>query len=597
VRRGAAGALASAALAAAAALVAPPAAPAAPVAPPRFDPPPHPDARDAGALDLRRVAFGQRDLRMVLTVRTGGAWRTNGLRRGREMCVVVAPRRRSRAGSAGAGSAAPAGRLCVVPGRGRRALLRFAPSRGAARVVPGVVVRRDGRSLRAIFAPRAVGLRIGPVRWAVEARDGEHVDRAPDRGWYAASVRLLGQPRCFGAAARDPRAPCRNASLRRVVFPRPFDAFLWDNSPCRRLPTQPRGPFAPCEFGVTGGGHGGSFLLIGDSHAMHWRAALQVVAEAKRWRGISVARPGCPFSTRVPRTPALGPGQCARLQREALGWLRAHPEIETLFVSNWAPPGSSPIGGNAAYGGGAAQYGAMLDRVPPSVKRIYVLRDIPGTSDRSVACVRARRRRGLPLVNACGAPRSAVLVGDPGATAAAARTPRARAVDLTRFFCGRSHCFPVIGGAYVYKDHDHMNAVFAMSLGPYVLRALGDTPPMRSRHLVPLLAASLAAGLPAAPAEAASPPKGRYSCIIPRLPTPFYAGYLHILSASRYRVENERGRYRTRGRRIIFRSGPHKGQWKKATWKYEGDASRGRLAVITLEPKREGQAWQCTQEK
>jgi hypothetical protein len=64
-----------------------------------------------------------------------------------------------------------------------------------------------------------------------------------------------------------------------------------------------------------------------------------------------------------------------------------------------------------------------------------------------------------------------VLVPDPGAAAAAGR-PRVRAIDLTRFFCGPRRCFPVIGGAYVYKDLDHMNAVFSLSLGPFVLRAL-----------------------------------------------------------------------------------------------------------------------------
>ena len=405
-----------------------------------FDPPRHPDARDAGGapLDVRRVAFGQRELRMVLEVRTAGRWSPRGERR---VCLLL----RSH------------GRLCVVRG----GYLRFTPVRGEPRVIPAAVSRRDGRSLRASFSPHALGLRLGRVAWALETRPG---DRVPDSGWFAASVRVLGHPRCFGAAARDFRHPCRNPALRRVVFPRPVDAFLWTNSACRPLRPGPR-IFDPCEFGVTGGGQRSTFLVIGDSHAMHWRPALTVVAEAERWRGVSVARPGCPFSAQIPRTPSLGPGACARLQRQALAWLRAHPQVETLFVSNWAPPGSSPIGGNAAYGGGSAAYGAMLDRVPPSVKRIYVLRDIPHTTIRAVNCVKARRSR-------CSTPRSAALVPDPGAAAARSRGPRVRAVDLTRFFCGATQCFPVVGGAFVYKDYDHMNAVFGMSLGPYVLRAL-----------------------------------------------------------------------------------------------------------------------------
>jgi hypothetical protein len=56
--------------------------------------------------------------------------------------------------------------------------------------------------------------------------------------------------------------------------------------------------------------------------------------------------------------------------------------------------------------------------------------------------------------------------------AAASRRPRARVIDLTGVFCGPTSCQPVIGGAYVFKDDNHMNATFSTSLGPFVLRAL-----------------------------------------------------------------------------------------------------------------------------
>ena len=43
--------------------------------------------------------------------------------------------------------------------------------------------------------------------------------------------------------------------------------------------------------------------LIGDSHAVHWRAALAQLANAKRWVGISVAGSGCRFSAEAPTQP------------------------------------------------------------------------------------------------------------------------------------------------------------------------------------------------------------------------------------------------------------------------------------------------------
>jgi hypothetical protein len=45
------------------------------------------------------------------------------------------------------------------------------------------------------------------------------------------------------------------------------------------------------------------------------------------------------------------------------------------------------------------------------------------------------------------------------------------AIDLSDFFCGPRRCLPVVGGAFVYKDGDHISTVFARTLGPYLLRA------------------------------------------------------------------------------------------------------------------------------
>ena len=68
--------------------------------------------------------------------------------------------------------------------------------------------------------------------------------------------------------------------------------------------------------------------------------------------------------------------------------------------------------------------------------------------------------------------RSDVLTPDPAVAAARSRRPRVRVIDLTRIFCRRGRCQPVIGGAYAYKDDNHMNRVFSTSLGPLVLRAI-----------------------------------------------------------------------------------------------------------------------------
>ncbi len=54
------------------------------------------------------------------------------------------------------------------------------------------------------------------------------------------------------------------------------------------------------------------------------------------------------------------------------------------------------------------------------------------------------------------------------------RSARVQVIDLTRFFCDWHLCYPVVGGALVYRDADHLTRVYAATLGPYLLHQLGQ---------------------------------------------------------------------------------------------------------------------------
>src|SRR3954471_12142035 len=93
---------------------------------------------------------------------------------------------------------------------------------------------------------------------------------------------------CFGAAARDPEAPCANPT--RTVTPSPARARTLPNSPCHSIAA---GSPAVCHFGVAEGAE--TVALVGDSHAGHWRAAFEQVAAAKGWNAVSITRSSCPL--------------------------------------------------------------------------------------------------------------------------------------------------------------------------------------------------------------------------------------------------------------------------------------------------------------
>jgi hypothetical protein len=45
-------------------------------------------------------------------------------------------------------------------------------------------------------------------------------------------------------------------------------------------------------------------------------------------------------------------------------------------------------------------------------------------------------------------------------------------IDMTHYICDQARCYPVVGGAMVYKDPQHITEVFSTTLGPYLGDAL-----------------------------------------------------------------------------------------------------------------------------
>ena len=272
------------------------------------------------------------------------------------------------------------------------------------------------------------------------------------------------EPRCFGAAARDPVERCQNPSLERRVVPTPAQALRLPNAPCRF----PRRSYPlVCEFGAREEGASRRVALIGDSHAAHWRAALAPVARNRGWAGFSLTRAGCPLSTTTPILRDDLTPRCLSWRVAVMEWLREHPGVDTLFVSQHR------VRIHGSYEEEVQGFIRAWSDLPDSIRRIVVIRDTPRRPEGTRRCVRAAIARGRAAGQVCAVRRSRVLPRDPAADAAnRIRSRRVRLVDMTRYFCDASRCFPVIGGALVHKDSTHMTARFGATLAPFLERRL-----------------------------------------------------------------------------------------------------------------------------
>jgi hypothetical protein len=421
------------------------AAPGAAAAGPRFAPRLHHDRAEqrAKALDLRAAAFGQVGTQLSLTLRTRRAWAA-----GDSSCVTLVG----------------VGRLCVSSNRSRQPKVRFRGAHEHLRTVRGAEAETRGGTLRVLVYPRALGLSPGRLRWFVRGRSG---DRLPDAGTLPLRVSVYGAPRCFGAAARAGEDGCVNPALRRLVTPAPSEAELMPDLRCRRVHDYRRyEPVVPCYFGARYAAGPPRMALIGDSHAMSLRSTVDVAAHALGQKAISLTEAGCGLATEVyPGWPPIGK-RCRRYTEETLRWLRAHPSIHTAVITSMSTRGYTEDG-----------LREMWSRIPESVRRIYVVVDVPRVNYRTAGCVAKVRKRHAVSTGACPVSRHDALPPDPEPGAVAQSGPRVHLVDLTRYFCDSAHCFPVIGGAYVYRDTHHMNLVFAPTLGPYLLQEMGLGPP------------------------------------------------------------------------------------------------------------------------
>jgi len=299
-----------------------------------------------------------------------------------------------------------------------------------------------------------------------------HLRAQAEAAERASKETLSAAPDCFGARARDPDRPCSNPQLRLTVAPTPIEAR--EPGPHCRLSFRLAGKQV-CEFGVSRAEAKETVALIGDSHAGHWRASFDSVARANHARGLHFGHQGCPLSTATRNLLEPERSSCTRWKRQLFEWLRGHPEVNTVFVAQLSGgSGVVAAGDRSQFATAVDGYAGAWRALPASVRRIVVIRDTPKVRGDTDACVSEAMDARRPAGRACAVRRRTALEPDPAAVAAARdRSGRVRTVDLTRFFCDRRHCYPVIGGALVFKDPTHLTHVYAQTLAPYLRRAIG----------------------------------------------------------------------------------------------------------------------------
>lgn len=263
---------------------------------------------------------------------------------------------------------------------------------------------------------------------------------------------------CRGAAAMQEPGRCAARTL--SVKPNPASEPPSQRGPtrnrgfCRGGLRADRGLAGVCSLGAPPAKATRKIAVVGDSHAAQWRPALDRVGREHGWNFLSTTASGCDLGGVASPDRA-----CAGWRRQVPKWLARHPEIDTVIFGQVAKRDR----------GAPGRYRQAWAKLPSSVEQVLTIRDTPAARDNVRGCVsRAVARRAAPGP-ACASARSQALRRDGAAAAAMAiGSPRAGVIDMSRYFCSSTKCFPVIGGILVYADGSHQTPQYNLTVAPYL---------------------------------------------------------------------------------------------------------------------------------
>ncbi|CEA08818.1 O-acetyltransferase OatA [Arthrobacter saudimassiliensis] len=191
-----------------------------------------------------------------------------------------------------------------------------------------------------------------------------------------------------------------------------------------------------------------TILVLGDSHAMQWSAALRPTALANDWHVVTILKMGCRYGAEDPERSA----ECNAHNAAARDYVLEHRPDAVYTVASVTRE-SSPD---------EVLAGGYEDGVRPFAEAgitVLAMRDNPRFEFDMFKCLEANDLD----VQACRVPRSGLLAAVSPLESLPGRIPGVKVLDMTDQLCTAEECPGIIGNVAVYMDHDHVTRTYAES--------------------------------------------------------------------------------------------------------------------------------------
>jgi peptidoglycan/LPS O-acetylase OafA/YrhL len=223
------------------------------------------------------------------------------------------------------------------------------------------------------------------------------------------------------------------------------------HAPCIDRNATPDPVLEGCRQEVPSGDVTKRIVVLGDSHAQQYLAALAPIAEARGWELVTLLMPACRFGAESETRNA----ECNAYNRASTAYVLEH-RPDAVFTVATLTHEEAPF---------ETEVPAYLEGIRPIADagiEVVGIRDNPRFTFSMPECV----QRYSPDAPACNPPLNESLVDPSPLESYRGKIDGLHLMDLSDFICAGGICPAVVGNVYVYKDDNHLSRTYVESMTP-----------------------------------------------------------------------------------------------------------------------------------
>lgn len=192
-------------------------------------------------------------------------------------------------------------------------------------------------------------------------------------------------------------------------------------------------------------------VVLGDSHAQQYMAALGPIARSHGWEVVALLKGNCRFGGESPERDA----ECNAFNKASAQYVLDHKPDAVFTVASLTHK-------DAPFETEVPQYLEGIKPFTDAGMDVVGIRDNPRFNMNMPECV---QKNGADA-DECNAPLQESLAESSPLDAYRGKVPRLHLMDLSDFICAGGICPAVVGNVYVYKDDNHLTKTYVQTMIP-----------------------------------------------------------------------------------------------------------------------------------